>query len=207
MIRPPGWDGAAFSEGGDGDIRNDPMARGRVSVALGIAEDWAFVRQVHGGEVARVDRPGDAGEADAVWTTVEGLAVSIFTADCFGVVLHAAEAVGVAHCGWRGTVAGVAQGLKHQMAKAGHDPVWGAIGPGIGPCCFEVGREVSSSFDGYRSETTWGTTSVDLVAALRDQLEGVELWEVGRCTRHEEGWFSHRRDGDPRRLATIGWVS
>ena len=206
MIRPPSWDGAAFSEGDDGDIRHDPVARGRVSAELGISADWAFARQVHGGDVVRVDGPGDAGEADALWTTDEGLPLSVFTADCFGVVLHAAEAVGVAHCGWRGTVAGVARNLRDEMSRAGQDPVWGAIGPGIGPCCFEVGPEVSRSFDGYRSGTTWGTESVDLVAALRDQLGGLEVWGVDECTRHDEGWFSHRRDGDLRRLATIGWV-
>lgn len=206
MIRPPGRDGAAFSERADGDMRHDPDARALVSGMLEIPNEWAVVRQVHGDAVVEVDTPGDAGDADALWTTEIGLPVVVFTADCFGVVLHAERAVGVAHCGWRGTVAHVVEKLHRQMANAGHEPVWAAIGPGIGPCCFEVGTDVSEPLGPFTDETTWATTSVDLVAALRDQLRGIESWSVDRCTHHDQGWFSHRRDGDVRRMATIGWL-
>lgn len=206
MIRPPGRDGAAFTEGGDGDMRHDLEARARVSEGLEISDDWAVVRQVHGNAVIEVDTPGDAGEADALWTSETGLPVVVFTADCLGVVLHAEHAVGVAHCGWRGTVAHVAGKLQREMANAGHEPVWAAIGPGIGPCCYEVGTDVSDPLGPFAGETTWATVSVDLAAALRDQLGVIDSWSVDRCTHHEEGWFSHRRDGDTRRLATIGWV-
>lgn len=206
MIRPPGRDGAAFTEGGDGDMRHDSEARARLSGTLGIPDNWAVVHQVHGSKVVEVDAPGDAGDADALWTTELGLPLAVFTADCFGVVLRSEHAVGVAHSGWRGTVAHVVAELRQEMADAGHEPRWAAIGPGIGPCCFEVGPNVSEPLDRFADETTWATTSVDLVAALRDQLRGVESWGVDRCTHHDEGWFSHRRDGDTRRLATIGWM-
>ena len=81
-----------------------------------------------------------------------------------------------------------------------------AVGPGINPCCFEVGSEVAEVFPGSVAETSWGTVSIDLPAVARRDLAGIETWGSGACTRHEEGWFSHRKDGTSKRLAAIGWV-
>ncbi len=207
MIRPPGWDGVAFTDRSDGDLRGDPKAREELSRSLGVSSEWAVVRQVHGSRVVRVDRPGDAGEADALWTSASGLPVTVFTADCFGVVLLAADAVGVAHAGWRGAVSGVVDSLREEMTSVGATPIRAAVGPGIGPCCFEVGDEVAENFDSrHVGETSWGTKSVDLPGALGDGLVGLEVWASGGCTLHEEGWFSHREDGTTRRMAAVGWL-
>jgi len=206
MIRPPSRHGAAFSEATDGDLRSDPAARDELSRALGISGSWSTARQVHGADVLAVDSPGDAGRADALWTTVSGLPLAVFTADCFGVVLHASDAVGVAHAGWRGADSGVVARLRSEMSRAGHEPTRAEVGPGIGPCCFEVGPEVAARFHRHDAETTWGTSSVDLAAAIEAQLDGVDTWLVDGCTHHEDGWFSHRRDGTLSRLATVGWL-
>lgn len=207
MIRPPGWDGVAFTDRSDGDLRGDPQARSEVSRSLGVSDDWAVVRQVHGSRVVRVDGPGDAGESDALWTSSRGLPVAVFTADCYGVVLLAADAVGVAHAGWRGAFSGVVESLREEMTSAGVSPVRAAVGPGIGPCCFEVGDDVAGAFGGrHVGETTWGTTSVDLPGVLADGLADLEVWASGGCTLHEEGWFSHRGDGTTRRMAAVGWL-
>lgn len=206
MIRPPGWDGVAFSDGSDGDLRGDDEARRVAADALGIAEEWARVRQVHGNDVMRVRAPGVAGEADALWTTTLALPVAVFTADCLGVVLVAADAVGVAHAGWRGAASGVVGGLRTDMTEAGHPPERAAVGPGIGPCCFEVGPEVADEFPGHVSETTWGTRSVDLPTAVAVQLDGLKTWWSGGCSKHEDRWLSHRADGTPERMAAVGWL-
>jgi polyphenol oxidase len=206
MIRPPGLDGVAFSEGSDGDLRHDLEARIAVARTLGLPSEWAVVRQVHGGDVRRVAGPGDAGEADALWTTQRRMPLAIFTADCFGVVLAAKSAVGVAHAGWRGARAGVTSRLRKAMTDAGHQPRQAAVGPGIGPCCFEVGQEVAAEFPTGTATTTWGTTSVDLPGVIRSQLAGLETWSLDACTRHGQGWFSHRADGTDKRLAAIGWL-
>lgn len=207
MIRPPGWSGAAFSERSDGDMRADPGARASMSALLGIDDRWAEVTQVHGGEVLMVDAPGIAGEADGLWTTQPGLPLAVFTADCFGVVVRADDAVGVAHAGWRGAASGVVATLAGSMESAGHAPTRAAVGPGIRPCCFEVGPEVVEHLGSrHAAQTTWGTTSVDLPAALEHQATGLEIWFSGACTRHEQGWFSHREDGTSERLASIGWL-
>lgn len=205
MIRPPHGAGAAFSEASDGDVRNDVAARASLSEALGISESWAMVRQVHGGDVVEASEPGWQGEADALWTPVKGLPLAVFTADCFGIVLKAPKAVGVAHAGWRGTKAGVIEELRSRMTESGHMPRWAAVGPGIENCCFEVGPEVSEQFPADTAVTTWETPSVDLEKAIGRQLEGIDVWVAGHCTRHEEGWFSHRRDATTKRLAAVGW--
>jgi YfiH family protein len=206
MIRPSSVSGVAFTQAVDGDLRHDLEARRTLSSRLEISSEWSTVRQVRENSVLRVDRPGEAGVADALWTTVRGLPVAVFTADCFGVVLLGEDAVGVAHCGWQGAASGVVGRLRQAMADAGHSPLTAALGPGIGPCCFEVGPEVAQLFEDETTTTSWGTTSVDLPAVIGRQLDGVEIWSVERCTRHEEGWFSHRRGGDEERLATLGWL-
>ena len=206
MIRLPGWNGAAFSEGSDGDLRNDDEARSRFSAALGLAGEWAVIHQVHGHEVIRVDAAGVAGHADALWTTEPGLPLAVFTADCFGVVLGSPGAVGVAHAGWRGVRSGVVGALREEMAMNGHQPINAVVGPGIRSCCFEVGPEVAEGFPQHQAMTTWGTTSVDLPAGISAQLAGSVVWSVDFCTFHDVGWFSHRRERTPKRLASVGWV-
>lgn len=206
MIRPPARSGVAFTERIDGDLRGDPSARARVSRALLIPESWATLQQVHGNEVRRVDSPGSAGRGDAMWTSVPRLPLAVFTADCFGVVLHAARAVGVAHAGWRGAAGRVVERLRHMMGASGHAPLRADVGPGIRACCFEVGSDVADRFQDHVADTSWGTTSVDLPSVIEEQLRDLDVWTEPSCTHHEEQWFSHRRDGSPMRLATIGWV-
>lgn len=197
--------GAGFTRVAEGDMRHDPSARRRASERLGVAVEWATVTQVHGRVVRRVEGPGPAGEGDALFTKVPGLVMAVFTADCLGVVLSGPGMVGVAHAGWRGLSAGVLEALSAEMAGAGSVPTRAAIGPGIGPCCFEVGREVAARFPLDTSTTTWGTPSVDLVGAARRRLSGMEVEVGGRCT-HCQGGFSHRLDRTPARMAALGWI-
>jgi polyphenol oxidase len=206
MIRPPGMIGVAFTGAGDGDQRGEPDARAQVSARLGIGHEWASLRQMHGTNVIEAERFGEIGEGDALWTAVPHLPLAVFTADCLGVALVAPGAIGVAHAGWRGARDGVVTALRAAMSDGGHPPRQAAIGPGIGSCCFEVGDEVAADFGSSTSHTTWGTVSVDLRAAVRSELSGLEVWESTECTRHDIGWFSHRRDATPARLATLVWL-
>lgn len=199
-------DRVAFTGADEGDQRLDEEARIRLISALGVAPDWATVRQIHGSSVHRVSSPGAQGEGDAMWTDRPGLPLAVFTADCLGVALVADSAVGVAHAGWRGTATGVVSALSERMSDAGHEPTSALIGPGIGPCCFEVGPEVAELFDSHVTTTTWGTTSVDLGAAVTAQLPGLEVEVVGGCTRHDEAYFSHRRDGTKLRQVCLAWL-
>jgi hypothetical protein len=48
---------------------------------------------------------------------------------------------------------------------------------------------------------------VDLAAAIRRELDGLELWLLGTCTMHDESHYSHRRTRAAQRIATIAWVA
>lgn len=200
MIRPPGFRGAAFTDAADGDMRSDD--RLAVAAALGVPSSWAEVRQVHGADLIEVSEAGVAADADGLWTSQRDLPLAVFTADCGGVVLEAGDATAVVHAGWRGAAAGVVGAA----AAALGDVERAALGPTIGPCCFEVGDEVAARFAGDLATTTWGTVSVDLPSAIRRQVPGAEWWSADACTRCGAGWFSHRRDRTPARMAALGWL-
>lgn len=152
-----------------------------------------------------VDRPGEAGDGDALVTSVPGLPLAVFTADCLGVVLHSPGSVGVAHAGWRGLAAGVLDSTIRLMEESGTVPTWAQVGPGIGPCCFEVGDDVADVFPDEVSTTTWDTRSVDLRAAATRLLAGIDVTVDPRCTACSGG-FSHRRNGTSARMAALGWL-
>lgn len=197
--------GVAFTAPEDGDMRADIVGRRRLSHRLGISAEWAVADQEHGTEAVFVDGPGPAGAADGMVTTRAGLPLAVFTADCLGVVLQASRGVGVAHAGWRGLAAGVLESTMQLMESSAASPTRAHIGPSIGPCCFEVGREVARLFPRDVSVTTWGSTSVDLVGAALRRLEPLEVVVTGRCTACGGG-LSHRRDRTARRMAAIGWL-
>jgi copper oxidase (laccase) domain-containing protein len=92
------------------------------------------------------------------------------------------------------------------MSSNGHAPEKAFLGPGIGSCCYEVGDDVSKEFPEHRTTTSWGSDAVDLAGAVRAQLSGLDVWTSGRCTHHDEGLFSHRRNGTDDRLAAVGWI-
>ncbi len=164
-------------------------------------DDLATVKQVHSAEVLIADQPGLQGTGDGLISTASGLAVGIKTADCLPILLVDPTHLVVAavHAGWRGTAAGIA-GRAIQMMKArfGTDPadLEGAIGPGIGKCCFEVGPEVAREFGPWESDEK---TCLDLTQINRQQLQqaGVtKVYESGLCTKCGEGFYSFRRDGE-----------
>lgn len=186
-------------------MRSDPVARGEASDALGISSEWAMVDQIHGAKALVVNRPGVAGRADGIVTEAPGLPLAVFTADCFGVVIHGDGAVGVAHAGWRGLASGVIGATIETMTELGAPPHTAHVGPGIGPCCFEVGDDVAERFSDAVRTTTWGTTSVDLRSVVVDQLTPIPTALDGLCTACG-GLFSHRRDQTPSRMAALGWI-
>jgi YfiH family protein len=157
-------------------------------------------RQVHGTRVI-VDGDG-VQEADGQVRTARGVAAMVLVADCLPVALAGPHAAGVVHSGWRGLAGGV---LEAGVEALGGGPVTAAIGPGIGPCCYEVGDEVRAVFG------TEGRT-LDLKAIARRRLEkaGVEeIHDCELCTACDpERFFSHRRDhGVTGRQAGVAWRS
>lgn len=206
MIRPPGFAGAAFGIAASGDLRSDAERRRRVAADLGISEDWAFVHQVHGATVVEAKDGGRLGDADAIIVRRAGLPIAVATADCVPIVIESAGAAAVVHAGWRGALAGIVPATLAALGAIGHEPRRAAIGPAIGPCCYEVGDEVAERFPGFVAETTWGTRSIDIPAYVAQQLAGLELWRSMECTFTSERLYSWRRDATEQRQVAVAWL-
>jgi polyphenol oxidase len=182
--------------------------RQRVANVAGVPrERLAQGRQVHGARVERVGAaPGEPTEADGQATALPGIAPIVLVADCLPIALIAHGAVGMVHAGWRGLAAGVVEnGVAAVRELAGDAPVAAAIGPGIGPCCYEVGDEVHAALG-----TSGRSADLKAVAAARLRAAGVaHVHDVGLCTACAPGqFFSHRRDhGITGRQAGVAWRS
>jgi YfiH family protein len=164
----------------------------------------AQARQVHGTDVIAAD-PDEMVAADGQVTAERGVAPIALTADCLPIALVAREGVGMLHAGWRGLAGGVIANGVAALRDLGAQDIAAAIGPGAGPCCYEVGDEVHAAFG------TSGRT-VDLKAIARDRLAEagvVAIHDCGLCTMHHpERFFSHRRDrGVTGRQAGVAWRS
>ncbi|HEY8040051.1 MAG TPA: polyphenol oxidase family protein [Polyangiaceae bacterium] len=166
------------------------------------------VKQVHGARALLApDAKGQ--EADALVARRGGGAVGVRVADCVPVLVAdvASGDVAAIHAGWRGVVAGV---VRAGVELLGGRELVAAIGPCIGPCCFEVGREVADRL-GFVVREQGDRAYVDLRAAVRAQLRALgvaddRIEDVAGCTKHEPARFhSFRRDGanSGRMLAAI----
>lgn len=176
---------------------DDPQ---HVTENLRVAADGlpvAAVKQVHGRAIREVTEPGDGtDEADGLVTAEIGLALVVTTADCLPVGLVAGGAVAMLHAGWRGLADGILEaGVQQLQERTGAAAVHAAIGPGAGPCCYEVGDDVAAAFPA----TVVRGGRLDLKAAATERLRSagaVTVLDVGRCTMCEpDVFFSHRRSG------------
>jgi len=205
MIIPPGWSGVAFGTATEGDARRDPVALAAFR-AEGVPDRLAFATQVHGATVAEVLAPGNVGEADSLFTTSRGLTLCVATADCVPVAIGGEGFAAIVHAGWRGLAAGVVSATVERLRHRGLDPVRAAIGPAIGPCCYEVGPDVLDRLGRFAAETTSGTPSLDLRAAVRDQLGDLEVWSSDRCTLTDPELVSYRRNRTTHRQVALTWL-
>jgi YfiH family protein len=171
-----------------------------------------ITRHVHGTDVWTVGQPlAEDAAFDGLVCDRVGPVLGAFAADCLPLLFAEPDArvCGAAHAGWRGTVAGVARNVITRMAELGARPdrVRVAIGPSIGPCCFEVGPEVVAEFRAALGELPGMIVAgprkdhIDLRVATRAVLERVgvradRIDDRPPCTRCEaDRFFSYRRDG------------
>jgi YfiH family protein len=160
-------------------------------------ERLAMNRQVHAATVNRAE-PGKRGKpGDGLWTDEPGVPMLKLTADCLPIALARTSgepALALLHAGRLGLLEGiVAAGVSALEGRAA-----AMIGPGIGPCCYEVGPEI---LDEYRARfgagvvrgrnlDLWQATELALREAGVESIERTDL-----CTAcHPELFFSHRRD-------------
>jgi YfiH family protein len=171
---------------------------------------FSRVRQVHGDRVVLAAGEGSPPEeADAVVSTLPGVAACVSVADCVPILIGdpRSGAVAAVHAGWRGTLAHAAARAVEALSRAvGAQPgdLLAAIGPAIGPCCYEVSPDLARAFRddlGARvAEPRGGSSRVDLwlaneIVLRKAGLDRERIEVLGRCTYCEpETFFSHRRD-------------
>ncbi len=189
--------------------------RHRLASALGREPEGVVMgRQVHGVELRRheerqqprvyADVVRSPDEVDAHVTARAELTPLVMVADCLPVAMGGPRGVAMAHCGWRGLAGGiVAKAAEAVEAEAA------AVGPGIGPCCYEVGDEVLSEFADLDGVAQGRMLDLTLVATALLERAGVTATESsGLCTKcNPELFYSHRRDGERTgRQAGLAWL-
>jgi YfiH family protein len=162
------------------------------------AERLSVNRQRHSPAVHRAE-PGIRDEpGDGLWSDKPGQPMLALGADCLPIVVATTEGpprLAVLHAGWRGLAEGV---VEAGVLALGGEPTAAIVGPAVGPCCYEVGPEVSARFD---SDLTKNGI-LDLWTAAERALRRAGVADVERvdlCTRcNPELFFSHRRSGRER---------
>jgi YfiH family protein len=149
-------------------------------------------------------RAGSRGEqGDGLWTDERDLPILAMSADCLPVALARTNgdvpAVAVVHAGWRGLLDGI---LERAVSALGGGELAAAIGPGIGPCCYDVREDVADPFRARFGADIVRHRKLDLRRAAEVALRDAGVSRVDRfdlCTAcRAELFFSHRRDGKPR---------
>ena len=189
--------------------------RRRLAAALGIApENVVMGHQVHGADLHRHGAPQEPQvyadvvpspiDVDGHVTAEPGLAALVMVADCLPIAMVGPGGVASVHGGWRGLAAGIAQKAAGEVGATA-----AAVGPGIGPCCFEVGEEVLAEFEDIEGVAEGRMLDLPAVAKALLERAGVDQVETaGLCTFcNPDLFFSHRRDGEVTgRQAGIAWL-
>ncbi len=214
----------------DDDRAHVEENRARLRSLVGVQAAW--LQQVHGNVVVRADevvRAGESPRADASVTSVPGVACVVMAADCMPVLLadEAGRAVGAAHAGWRGLVAGIVENAAREVAALADtraETLHAYLGPAIGPQAFEVGDDVRDAFMAEAEGAERGPTSDAFVP--RTQMQGkylADLYALARLrlarqgivrvtggdactvTQHDR-YYSYRRDRVTGRMAALVWI-
>jgi len=179
-----------------------------------------YCRQVHGTDVIHVvdQAPPTATrppEADALVTTQRDVALAIFTADCVPIFIVdvTTPAIGIAHAGWRGTLARIAVNTLTQM-----ETLFGTVaancqihlGPSIQKCCYTVSAELLTEFTNHFGSTVASGTNLNLQSSNVNQLVEIGLPTAAIsvspfCTAcRTDLFYSHRaEDGQTGRMLSF----
>jgi polyphenol oxidase len=207
------------------DVAEDVTQNRRIAAMsiLHAAHDIVTARQVHGSRCVQVGTAADdIGEADALWSQQGGIVLGVMVADCVPILIteRKGRSIAAIHAGWRGTAARItatcADALICQGAKV--QDLVAAVGPAIGPCCFEIGEEVAKKMSALSRQRNPG------LCYEKDGRWRADLWELNReillqkgfvsenidvlrvCTYCSPRFFSYRRDG-PRSGRQAGLIA
>jgi polyphenol oxidase len=203
----------------DDDPARVVVNRTRLCEALDADPDSATMAwQRHGSTVTRAQprgivTPGTVYDhCDGLWSDEPGRAMLLLTADCLPIAIARKQgrppALEILHAGWRGLLAGiVAAGVRALTSRM----LAAAIGPSIGPCCYEVGDEVATPFREAFGDDVVRDGKLDLWTSAERALRAAGVEDVDRCdictACNPDRFFSHRRDhGRTGRQGIIGYV-
>jgi YfiH family protein len=196
------------------DDRPERVGENRRRVCADVDADperLAMNRQVHAATVNRA-AAGERGKpGDGLWTDEPGVPMLKLTADCLPVALartNGTPALALLHVGRLGLLEGI---VAAGVAALG-GPVAAAVGPGIGPCCYEVGDDIREDYRRRFGSGVVRGRNLDLWSATEQALRDTGVASVERvdlCTAcHPDLFFSHRRDGGVTgRQGVIGYVA
>lgn len=199
-----------LSERVDGSMKEIPQ-REQFLRALAIdAKKMPLLKQIHGARILSVNGATEAEEEGDGLINAGDTVLGVRVADCLPVFAWSQSRRwrALLHAGWRGIAAGIVQKLLEWMPVA--DDLQLAIGPGIGPCCFEVGEEVrqvflhESAFFHLREACLY----LDLRAVVAGQFRAAGIAQQrihidATCTRCETALWSHRREESGSMLAIM----
>jgi hypothetical protein len=206
-LGPPGW---------------ETREKGRLRVAAALAEqgELLLMKQIHGTTLHAAPWVGTP-EGDAASADRPGQILGIETADCLPVLFVDPELrrVAAVHAGWRGTAAGVVRRTLQTLVERGTGPasLVAALGPSIGPCCYEVGDELREAFgpggEAFFRDGPRGRPHLDVRAAnVRQLLEAGllpgNIHHAQDCTSCQADLYhSYRREGQGagRMISFVGW--
>lgn len=180
--------------------------------------------QVHRDNIFIVDSPSEVFQnqimnskkmsADAILTNQKGVAIGVMTADCLPIILFdpVKRVAGIAHAGWRGTAKGICKNVIKSLSdhfESKPEDILVALGPSIGPCCYEVGVDVVSHFTSMISctdeiliEVGGNRWKLDLRKANVSQLVECKVMKKSIsisnfCTSCNTNlFFSYRKEGN-----------
>jgi YfiH family protein len=193
-------------------VGRGPGDRTGAAVAAGTPPELAWTRQIHSARVLDADT-GPCGEGDALITRRTDLALSVVTADCVPILIAAEAEIASVHAGWRGIAAGIV-GMTLARIDSPPDQLTAWLGPAIGPCCYEVGDDVSAQViaasDSKASLSERGARPhLDLHMAVESQLRKAGISQIHRvpdCTRcSPDLLWSYRREG-PRAGRNLAFI-
>jgi len=192
----------------------DGLVRENLGVLLN--KPFALSKQVHGNFVRVIsdDNVDEVFEADGMVSKKSGMYLCVLVADCAPIGFYDPEkqVIGIAHAGWRGTVAGVSGSVVEKMkTEFNSDPanILAFIGPAIGSGCYEVGEEVIRSAQKNdvgravhenNGRFFFSLSEANKIILGKVGIRGEHITGVNDCTHCNSEYFSFRRNGTKSRF-------
>ncbi|HEY8775188.1 MAG TPA: polyphenol oxidase family protein [Gaiellaceae bacterium] len=193
------------------DSANVDENRRRLCASVGVEpERLALNRQVHGATVNHAEEGERTQNGDGLWTDEPRVPMLAFSADCLPIALarlNGNPGLALLHAGRMGLL----EGILEAGAAALDGPTAAIVGPGIGPCCYEVGEDILAEYRARFGPDVVQGRNLDLWSAAERVLHEAGVDAVERldvCTACDDRFFSHRRDGAVTgRQGVIGFVT